>query len=251
MSKKRFSTAERYAVWFVHEKRCWLCRRPLEFIDTAIDHVLPESLLDDPAKLGKVLSDLGLPRDFNINGPENWLPCHRTCNEQKADSHVNPPVVRYLLDRMARRVPEVKRQVAQISDGARRGSSVARLLVAIEQGQIAPEQLRQLGLDLSPAAVMRGVGIVLLEDGHWVFQKDVAYEGLCECERTSCVDCSERVLCVFPNTLSAWVIAKRLYWKCYDEAIVCPRCSQLHKRGHIGSTDPCRNPYRDQVAQLD
>jgi len=249
--KKRFTAPERYAVWSVHERRCWICRIPLEYRDIEIDHVVPEKLLGVPQEMERVLNDLGLPPEFDINGPENWLPIHPQCNREKSDSVLLLPATSYLLQRISRRAPEVRRKIELMRERASRGMSSAVVRTAIEEGALTANDLRQLGLDLSPAQVLDDSGIVLLQDNHWVFRKDVAYEGLCECERHCCVDADEKVLCVFANTLSPWVIAKRLYWKCYDEITTCPRCLQSHKRGHIGRAQVCGNPYRDQQGQTD
>ena len=249
--KRHVTDAERYAVWSVHEQRCWLCRAPLELRDLTIDHVIPERLLEKPGELEQVLQDLGLPAEFNVDGPENWLPSHLRCNREKSENALIAPVARYLLGRMICRAPEVSRRVALIRRHVKRDRSFAMVRVAIEDGVVTLEDLRQLGIDLSPAPVAEEANIVLLQDGHWVFRKDVVYEGLCECERTHCVDSDTKVLCVFATTLSPWVIAKRLYWKCYDEIIVCPRCTQRHMRGQVGRTHSCGNPYRDQSSQTD
>lgn len=251
MSKKRFTEAERYAVWSVHQRRCWLCRIPLEYKDTDIDHVVPEKLLAARGELERVLSDLGLPTEFNLNGPENWLPSHPRCNQEKSDRVLFLPVTRYLLDLTIRRAPEVRRQIDRMRARANRGRSSATVRAAIEDGALTAEDLRHLGVELSPVQILDESGIVLLEDNHWVFRNDVAYEGLCECERSWCVDANEKVFCVFANTLSSWVIAKRLYWKCYDEITTCPRCSHRHKRGHVGRAQICGSPYREQDGQTD
>jgi mannose-6-phosphate isomerase-like protein (cupin superfamily) len=39
-AKRRFSYAERYAVWLCHGPKCSYCTKPLELIDTTIDHHL-------------------------------------------------------------------------------------------------------------------------------------------------------------------------------------------------------------------
>src|SRR5437868_941679 len=85
MNKRAFTSAERYAVWLHHEKRCWLCLEPLRFFETTIDHVLPESLLNDDNQRTQIFAQYGLPRDFQINSFANWLPCHHRCNQQKSD----------------------------------------------------------------------------------------------------------------------------------------------------------------------
>lgn len=252
--KRRFTHAERYAVWRVHQRRCWFCREPLRFIETTIDHVVPESLLGDRAKLTAVLQDYGLPPDFNVNGFENWLPCHNHCNQAKANAPYRfVPATRTILDQLIRLAPEVQRQADSIHANAAKDELFAKVVVALEQETIAPADLRELFVDLdSPSLPPKDESeIILLDNGYWLFRRDVAYEGTCRCEREYCVDSSVKVHCVFPKALSAWVTAKGLYWKCYDEIVLCPRCSQRHKRGHIGRTNRCGRPYANQESQTD
>src|SRR5262245_19592336 len=87
-AKRKFSHQERYAVWNSNGRRCWWCQEPLRLVESTVDHVLPESLLHDETERVKILADYGLPESFNINGYENWLPCHNHCNQRKAN---NPP----------------------------------------------------------------------------------------------------------------------------------------------------------------
>lgn len=252
--KRRFTHAERYAVWRVHERRCWLCREPLRLIETTIDHVIPESLLSDQKKLTAVLEDYGLPTSFDVNGFENWLPCHSHCNQAKANAVFEfVPATRVILERLIPFAPEVQRQSDSIRANVVKDELFAKIFVALEKKAITHADLRELSVDLdSPVSLPEDLSeIVLLEDGRWVFRRDIAYEGTCRCERNTCVDRSTKVHCVFPRTLSSWVIAKGLYWKCYDEIVSCPRCSQKHKRGRVGRASDCGRPYADQEGQTD
>lgn len=95
------------------------------------------------------------------------------------------------------------------------------------------------------------INIIPLDTGYWVHPDQLADEGYCRCERNLCVDHDEKVYCYYPKWLPDWVIRKRLYWKCYDEIVNCPRCGVAHKRGHIGKLGVCRNPYKNQESQTD
>lgn len=74
-------------MWLCHGLECSWCHEALRLIDTTIDHQLPECLLYDDAKRETVLAEYGLPKDLNINGYENWLPCHHRCNRAKGISY--------------------------------------------------------------------------------------------------------------------------------------------------------------------
>src|SRR4051812_14466396 len=110
MKKYVFSHAERYAVWLNHERRCWLCLEPLRLIETTVDHVIAENLLEDNDKRMQVILQYGLPSSFNINGFENWLPCHNHCNQKKGTMEFPfVPGNRVILDRLMRLAPQVQR----------------------------------------------------------------------------------------------------------------------------------------------
>ncbi len=76
-------------------------------------------------------------------------------------------------------------------------------------------------------------------------------KGYCLCGRNSCVGHFRTMPCGWRAGLSAWVIKKQLYWRCYDEKILCLRCRNRHKRGHVGRIELCGRPYRNQKRQTD
>ena len=50
-AKHRFSTAERFGVWHAHKCVCCWCNRPIAFRDTTVDHIIPESYLNNVKRL--------------------------------------------------------------------------------------------------------------------------------------------------------------------------------------------------------
>lgn len=90
MAKRRFSDEERYAVYAVHGERCYMCREPIDLMTMEVDHVIPESLLDEPAKLNAIVSGYGLPADFGIQSFANWMPACGPCNGRKRERVFDP-----------------------------------------------------------------------------------------------------------------------------------------------------------------
>jgi hypothetical protein len=252
--KKRFSHAERYAVWFCNEKRCWRCTEPLRLFEATIDHVLPESLLDDDVKRRGILSDYGLPQDFNINGYENWLPCHNHCNQRKG-SNVPEfiPGNKVIFDRLRQRALHTEQTAHSVSINADKDNVFKTIFAALERQTISMRDLDEL-LDAfihEPAKSGVPEDVMILDSGYWIRLDQIAREEECRCERLACVSRSSKVYCYFPSSLSPWVVNTGLFWKCYDEIIHCPRCSDRHKRGHIGKQDVCGRPYLNQLTQSD
>lgn len=242
MTKRTFTTAERFAVWTHHDKRCWLCREPLPFKECTIDHVLPESLLDDPAALLEVLTEYGLPGTFKINGFENWLPSHIFCNQTKSTkAPAFVPGNRAILDRLIADAPKVEGMAKRESQRPAGDKILAKVAIAVEEKSIDLDELKKVAR----------ADLVKLDSGYWLAKEDIALEALCRCERNNCVGQNGKVTCLFSQTLAPWVIKTGLFWRCYDEVIECPRCKQMHKRGHIGASWVCGVPFRDQANQTD
>ncbi len=90
MTKRRFSDAERYAVYTVHGEKCYMCREPIDLLTMEVDHIIPETLLEDPRRLATILAEYGLPVDFDLQSFANWQPACGPCNNRKRSSVFNP-----------------------------------------------------------------------------------------------------------------------------------------------------------------
>lgn len=254
MKKRKFTYSERYAVWHCHGQRCWLCTEPLRLVDTTIDHFFPESLLSDNTLRLKELGEYGLDDNFDIDGFENWLPCHSRCNQTKGSKTFGfIPGNMFVLEKLIKIAPKAKRTALEVSSNITKDKVFGKVFAALERQTISTQDLKELFGKFIEEPVRRAIpeDVLLLEGGYWVFRNEVAREGECQCERNWCVDRQEKVYCYFRPDLPQWVITKGLYWKCYDEIVLCPRCSLKHKRGHIGKDGVCEKPYRDQEFQTD
>jgi hypothetical protein len=252
--KRRSSYAERYAVWLCHGPKCWWCHEPLRIWETTIDHVLPESLLDDEAARRDILTQYGLPESFNINGYENWLPCHTHCNQQKgAIALTFVPGHKAILDRLKSKAGEAERAARSVTANIAKDKVFRSIFAGLEQRTISVrdlEDLLQAFVEDPRKAGMSEDGL-LLDSGYWFPRDQIVHEGLCRCERNACVGYNKKIYCYFEASLSPWVVKTGLFWRCYDEVIACPRCADWHKRGHIGRVDVCGRPYLNQAAQND
>ncbi len=253
-SKRRFSYPERYAVWHCNGQRCWWCGQPLRLPEVTVDHVLPESLLDDEDKRQEILTEYGLPKDFNIDGYENWLPCHNHCNQSKGNrSPAFVPGNKALLDGLKQRAHKAKWTARSVSSNVAKDRVFKTVFAALERQTITVRDLDELlgAFVADPAKAGVPDDVIILDSGYWVPRDQIVREGACRCERNACVGRSDKVYCYFQASLSPWVVSTGLFWRCYDEIIPCPRCSGQHKRGHIGRRDVCGRPYLNQDTQND
>ncbi len=226
MKKHKFSFAERYAVWSRHRRLCCLCGEPLRLAETTIDHFIPESLLEKHEEREKVFREYGLPPDFNINGFENWQPCHNGCNQKKGSKPLKiVPLNLGILEALIRDAPKVARIRDEVLQNIKKDVIFSRIYAALEKETITVEDLQLFVEDIGGLTE-----VIKLDNGYWISKEDIARECECQCENTMCVGHQRKVHCVFPGFLPAWVITKRLYWRCYDELVKCPRCVNQEKQ---------------------
>lgn len=132
-----FTNGQRWAVFNAHGERCWLCREPVMFLEMEVDHILPESLGHTP-KLSDVLTDFGLPPEFDLNSYENLMPACRRCNGRKRDTVFRAtPAIQLELQYASERVDrarEIEKRFANRRDIER---AVATLQKADEKGQLS------------------------------------------------------------------------------------------------------------------
>src|SRR4051794_7823335 len=63
--------------------RCYSCRRPQEYRDVEIDHIIPRTI--SPARLQQLVEQHGLAADFDLHAPANLAPICGACNTEKSD----------------------------------------------------------------------------------------------------------------------------------------------------------------------
>ncbi len=185
-------------MWHCHGQRCWLCTEPLRLVDATIDHFFPESLLVDNVRRIEVLGEYGLNDGFDINGFENWLPCHSRCNQAKGNKTFGfIPGNMLVLQKLTKLAPKVKRTALEVSSNITKDKVFGRVFAALERQIISTEELKDLFGKFveEPAPKTTSEEVLLLEGGYWVFRNEVAREGECQCERNSCVDSPGKVYC--------------------------------------------------------
>jgi len=167
------------------------------------------------------------------------------------------PAYRPVFSHLIRTAAKAKRTADAVKRDVAKDKLLVKLATAIDENEMSLTDLTDF-LDLfgveshaSTGQLPKGPVYFRLDNGYWIRRNEIATEGLCNCERATCVEQDEKVYCYFPSHLSPWVIGRRLYHRCYDELVQCPRCSTTHKRGYIGRAGSCASPYSDQEHQVD
>ena len=180
MDKRRFTPFERLAVFVTHDEKCYLCNRPLDLLTMEVDHVIPESLQDNPKRLVEVVRLLGRPGDFDVNSYANWLPACRSCNGRKLAEVFEPsPMIQILLQRAQRKAVSAAQLAAEAVTERKIANALNVLQRADENGELT-EDMKALLMPLvefqkahrteetAGAAVrLTPLYIVLAEDGEF------------------------------------------------------------------------------------
>jgi 5-methylcytosine-specific restriction endonuclease McrA len=108
---------QQFAVWKCTGKFCWFCSEYVSYRDSVIDHIVAKSRADNPTEFQKLLHDLELPSDFNVNGIRNLLPAHHRCNSRKNDRVLSLAAMVELLRRAKRTERRVRKQIHKMEHG--------------------------------------------------------------------------------------------------------------------------------------
>jgi hypothetical protein len=134
MSRYKFSSAQRYAIFLVHGMKCYMCKKPLDLTSMVVDHILPEHLLQKPSLLQVAQSALGLSASFEINSFHNWLPACSVCNSKKSGLEFEPsPLIQVELQHLANKADKARRLCEEVI-GTRR---VSLALSVLEQALLS------------------------------------------------------------------------------------------------------------------
>lgn len=144
MSRQKFDAVTREAFWDAYDRKCVYTSEVLDLHTMHIDHVIPESLLDDRPELDRVLADLGLPADFDIQGFGNLVAAKTQRNLQKGDLLLSTASLRFFLDIANARKRRVEENIGKIKGRLAKGMSLVRIEQLVTAGHLTKDDLQAL-----------------------------------------------------------------------------------------------------------
>ena len=151
MSSQQFSAAQREAIWLAHERKCAYTREPIDISDFHIDHIVPETLADDPDRLEEIRSELGLPPDFDLFGYGNLLPSKARANLQKGAMILDKARTNFFLGIASSKISDIESNLKRIERRKNRGKAIVLLQQCLERGELTPDEVSDLLLKHSEA----------------------------------------------------------------------------------------------------
>jgi hypothetical protein len=114
------------------------------FVDMTVDHILPRSLLDDPKRKTLVLADFDLPKNFDIESYNNWLPCHNGENRQKGSTIFPKQITLYYIGNASDKSEKARSIEDEWRKSKRSDNILIELQVALINKNISPNQVNQV-----------------------------------------------------------------------------------------------------------
>lgn len=138
--KRKFSEPERWAVYTVHGEKCYICGKPLTLHTMEVDHVIPEALTSEAAKLQEILKQFGLPPDFDLQSYANWMPACARCNLEKLEVVFEAtPLIQLRLQRAAKKASDAAAKAASFTSDRSAAKAWSTIKRAYEGGQLVDE----------------------------------------------------------------------------------------------------------------
>jgi hypothetical protein len=142
MKKYRFSGEQQYALWRVYGKKCFYCQELLTFEEVTIDHVLPESILDNTEKLTTIKTEYGLGDEFLINDYCNWVPAHSHCNRRKgAALYRHAPALIAVLEEIKRKGEQAREEEKRLNKNLKSSEVLNKLGIALRKGVVSKDDV--------------------------------------------------------------------------------------------------------------
>jgi len=168
MSSQQFSNSVREALWEVHGRKCFYCRCELSLIDMKVDHVLPETLANDPLAFSEVRQRLGLDPTFDVFGHENHVPSCFGCNSRKGDLALADGALSIHLAAIKNKLPALKASLEEQRQERTLDGVFRAIARSVDAGQFTiPELMRRIQTLKPPSPEPRdATPIVWTEHAH-------------------------------------------------------------------------------------
>ncbi len=144
MSKQKFSSEEREAIWLAYNKKCAYTAVTLEINKFHIDHIIPEHLSDKPEEFSALRERLSLPDDFDICGYENVLPCQVETNLQKGKIEFEEGHAHYFLNFAKSKKNIIEKNIIKIKNRNDKNKGLFILRQYIESGKVSMDDIQRV-----------------------------------------------------------------------------------------------------------
>lgn len=139
MSKSKFSTILRTALWRANKCKCFYCEEHITFVDLWVDHLIPERTMH--SRINYYIQHLNLPATFTINSPLNLVPSHHGCNRRKSDQIYSDANLRFYFECWAAKQLLISHELDRLRQKASIDKLLTNVAAQIEAGHITREEV--------------------------------------------------------------------------------------------------------------
>lgn len=138
-----------YDLW---KCKCYCCKRPKDYNDIQIDHIIPRTVTDE--RLQQLATQLGLPAEFDVHDPRNLAPICSSCNgpEGKGDEDLSDAPVMLIRLRRAEKLRSTV--IKKVQTFASSGETATALILA-KEADLSNPATRQAFEAHAPAVVQK------------------------------------------------------------------------------------------------
>lgn len=145
--KKSIPVRKRYALWKAHGGKCCYCGELLRYAEVWVDHILPESLLNEPQQLCSLLDGYGLEQNFDINDYGNWVPTHGRCNLRKGTIIFEPGTALFYISIARSKAGSAKLIEERSMSSLKADRLLGSLHIALDEGLISKSDIQHIVSD--------------------------------------------------------------------------------------------------------
>jgi 5-methylcytosine-specific restriction endonuclease McrA len=138
VSKYRFSSEQKFALWRVYNHKCSYCAEPIRLLDVTVDHILPEYLAENPDELRRLITRFNLGKDFSINDYCNWAIACPSCNNKKSTSIFE--TAPYYISLARRNASKAREQEQRAIKNKEFDKALAIVVRGVKQGLVSSSQ---------------------------------------------------------------------------------------------------------------
>jgi len=148
LAKQKHKVDYRRALLEAYKEKCAYCGDAVRLASVEIDHVLPESLANDPEARARELENQGLNETFEILGRLNHVPACRRCNGDKSSQTYPPNRIMIILQGRKELEPKIQKLEAKYSKQKAADNLLAQTGAAFERGDLSESDLKAAFLDV-------------------------------------------------------------------------------------------------------
>lgn len=154
MSSQVFSAIVRESIHRVFNEKCYYCDSSITYNELEVDHLVPESLINNEARKCDAYETYGLGADFDILSYENLIAACHSCNNKKRDHLLHAGYVAIALAVIKSKLPKLNSYLSENKKKRKLASILKSIAHSVDQGSFTEKEIIEaLGYKLDESTI--------------------------------------------------------------------------------------------------